>query len=128
MKVTENAGSRPWIWSDYSWYHKDEFLKRMPRSVLQSNWHYNAEFVATQIDTARYIDLDKAGFDQVPAGSNFLCDTNFASLVKFCDAHCSRDRIKGYMMAPWTFTLEKYEAKSLEAVAQMAAAIKARKS
>ena len=100
----------------------------MPRSVLQSNWHYNAEFVATQIDTARYIDLDKAGFDQVPAGSNFLCDTNFASLVKFCDAHCSRDRIKGYMMAPWTFTLEKYEAKSLEAVAQMAAAIKARKS
>ena len=100
----------------------------MPRSVLQSNWHYNAEVVATQIDTARYIDLDKAGFDQVPAGSNWLCNTNFAELVKFCDAHCSKDRLKGYMMTTWLFTLEKYEARALEAVAQMEPVIKARKS
>ena len=128
VKVTEKAGSRPWIWSDYSWYHKDEFLKRMPRSVLQSNWHYNEECNATQIDTARYIDLDKAGFDQVPAGSNWLCNTNFANLVKFCDENCSRDRIKGYMMTTWLFTLEKYEARALEAISQMEPVIKARKS
>ena len=25
-KVTEKTGSRPWIWSDYVWHHKDEFL------------------------------------------------------------------------------------------------------
>ena len=128
VKVTEKAGSRPWIWSDYSWNHKDEFLKRMPKSVLQSNWHYDAECNATQIDTQRYIDLDKAGFDQVPAGSNFLCDTNFAGLVMFCDANCSKDRIKGYMMAPWTRTVDTHEAKALEAVAQMEPVIKARKS
>ena len=126
MKVTEKAGCRPWIWSDYSWNHKDEFLKRMPRSVLQSNWHYDAEFNVTQIDTGRYIDLDKAGFDQVPAGSNFLCDTNFDGLVKFCDAHCRKERIKGYMMAPWTRTFDMYEAKALEAASLMGAAIKAR--
>lgn len=100
----------------------------MPRSVLQSNWHYNEECNATQIDTARYIDLDKDGFDQVPAGSNWLCNTNFANLVKFCDENCSRDRIKGYMMTTWLFTLEKYEARALEAVAQMEPVIKARKS
>ena len=127
VKVTEKAGSRPWIWSDYCWYHKDEFLKRMPRSVLQSNWHYNAEINATQIDTARYMDLDKAGFDQIPAGSNFLCDTNFEGLVKFCDAHCSKERIKGYLMAPWILTVDQNEEKCMEAVSQMAAAIKARR-
>jgi hypothetical protein len=32
------------------------------------------------------------------------------------------------MMAPWLATLEKYEAKTLEAVEQMSAAIKARKT
>ena len=65
---------------------------------------------------------------RMAAGSNFLCDTNFDGLVKFCDAHCSKDRIKGYMMAPWTRTFDIYEAKALEAVAQMESVIKARKS
>ena len=100
----------------------------MPKSVLQSNWHYNAETNATQIDTARYIDLDKAGFDQIPAGSNFLCSTNFDGLVKFCDEHCSKERLKGYLMAPWILTVDQNEAKCMEAVDQMAAAIKARRT
>ena len=128
VNVTEKAGCRPWIWSDYSWNHKDEFLKRMPRSVLQSNWHYDEWFDATKLASNRYIDLDRAGFDQIPAGSNFLCDTNFDGLVKFCDANCSKERIKGYMMAPWTRTFDIYEAKALEAVKQMDAAIKARRT
>ena len=57
-----------------------------------------------------------------------MCNTNFDNLVKFCDENCSRDRIKGYMMTTWLFTLEKYEARALEAVAQMEPVIKARKS
>ena len=48
--------------------------------------------------------------------------------MKFCDANCSRERIKGYMMAPWTRTFDMYEAKALEAVAQMEPVIKARKA
>ena len=48
--------------------------------------------------------------------------------MKFCDENCSRDRIKGYMMAPWTRTFDIYEAKALEAIAQMEPVIKARKS
>ena len=127
VKVTENAGCRPWIWSDYSWHHKDEFLKRMPKSVLQSNWFYGATFDASRLPEKRYIDLDRAGFDQVPAGSNFSCDTNFAGLVKFCDTNCNKDRIKGYMMAPWTRTFDIYEAKALEAISQMETTIKSRR-
>ena len=130
--VTEKAGCRPWIWSDYVWHHKDEFLKRMPKSVLQSNWYYGKSFdVAAMGDrsahVAAYEWLDKAGFDQVPTGSNFSCDVNFAGTVKFCDAKCGAGRLKGYMMAPWTRTFAIHEAKSMEAIAQLADVVKSRK-
>lgn len=130
VKVTEKTGCRPWIWSDYIWNHKEEFLNRMPKSVLQSNWYYGAEFDTSKMKNAYRVDtydvLDKAGFDQVPTGSNFSCDTNFAGTVKYCDAHCNPERLKGYMMAPWTRTFAIHEAKSQEAIAQMAEVIKAR--
>ena len=70
--------------------------------------------------------LDKAGFEQVPTGSNFSCDTNFADTVKFCDSRCDRTRIKGYLMAPWTRTFCIHHDKSFAAIAQLEAARKAR--
>ena len=132
MNVTEKTGCRPWIWSDYCWKHKDEFMKRMPKSVLQSNWYYGAEFDASKLAENRrpYVEayewLDKAGFDQVPTGSNFSNDVNFAETVKFCDTKCNPSLLKGYMMAPWTRTFAIHEEKSMQAVAQMADVIKAR--
>ena len=133
VKVTEKAGCRPWIWSDYCWNHKDEYLKRMPKSVLQSNWYYRQWFDPSQMPEPRfetylrtYDLLDKAGFDQVPTGSNCVCDTNFADTVKYCDSHCSKGLVKGYMQAPWTRTFAIHEEKSMQAIDQLAAAIKAR--
>ena len=131
-KVTEKAGCRPWIWSDYIWNHKDEFVKRMPKSVLQSNWYYGSSFNPAEMkeQTRKFVEayewLDQAGFDQVPTGSNFSCDNNFEGTVKFCDAKCRTDLLKGYMMAPWTRTFAIHEEKSMQAINQMAAAIKAR--
>ena len=130
--VVERAGARPWIWSDYIWHHKDEFVARMPRSVLQSNWYYDASFATRDASgkerayVAAYEWLDKAGFDQVPTGSNWSCDTNFADTVRFCDAHCDRSRIKGYLMAPWTRPFKIHHDKSVEAIGQLAAVRKAR--
>ena len=130
-KVTEKTGCRPWIWSDYILNHKDEFLNRMPKSVLQSNWYYGEKFNPAEMgERSKLVEayewLDKAGFDQVPTGSNWRCDTNFADTVKFCDARCRKELLKGYMMAPWTRTFAIHEAKAQEAIAQMAAVIKAR--
>ena len=128
-KVTEKTGCRPWIWSDYIWNHKDEFLKRMPKSVLQSNWYYGASFDTSKMKrpyVETYEWLDKAGFDQVPTGSNWSCDTNFSGTVKFCDEKCRKELIKGYMMAPWTRTFAIHEEKSMQAIGQLAAAVKAR--
>ena len=132
VDVTEKTGCRPWIWSDYIWNHKDEFLKRMPKSVLQSNWYYGASFATKDKEgkerayVASYEWLDKAGFEQVPTGSNWSCDSNFGDTVKFCDANCNKSLIKGYMMAPWTRTFAIHEQKSNEAIDIMGQVIKAR--
>ena len=131
VKETEKTGMRPWIWSDYVWHHPDLFFSRMPKSVLQSNWYYGADFDADLLKkTGRhtyltaYDALDKAGFDQVPTGSNWSCDTNFAGMVKYCRKACAPNRLKGFMMAPWFFTLPGWEKKNLEAIDQVGAAIK----
>ena len=130
VKETEKNGMRPWIWSDYVWHHPDLFYKRMPKSVLQSNWYYGAEFdpaklgefAARRVKT--YDDLDKAGFDQVPTGSNWSNDANFQGTVDYCRRVCSPERLKGFLIAPWYFTLPEWESKNLAAVDQVGAAIR----
>ena len=72
-----------------------------------------------------YIDLDKAGFDQIPTGSNWSNDVNFGNTVKFCEEHLSKEHLLGYLTAPWVFTLPKFEAPNLRAIDQVAEARKA---
>jgi hypothetical protein len=78
VKEVERQGVRPWIWSDYYWNNPDEFLKRMPKFVLQSNWYYGEAFDPEKDKMVKaYLDLDKAGFDQIPTGSNWSNNVNF---------------------------------------------------
>ena len=129
-KQVESKGVRPWIWSDYCWHHKDEFINRMPKSVLQSNWYYGAEFdVSKMSESSRphvqtYVDLAKAGFDQVPTGANWSCDTNFADTVKFCRANCPDEHLKGFMMASWQRSIPEELEKGLRGIDLLEAEIK----
>lgn len=117
------AGMRPWIWSDYIWHHKQEFLSKMPKDVLQSNWFYGDSFKTgeplakghecNRVDA--YLELEKAGFDQVPTGSNWSCDANLRGTVDFCRRHVSPSRLKGFMMAPWFFPDPRWEDKLMDA-------------
>lgn len=107
--VCEKLGMRPWIWSDLCWNKDmtDEFMKRMPKSVLQSNWYYGRVWVAPgqpylnpQFDA--YITLEEAGFEQVPTGSAlFGNDTNILETMQALKKEIAPERLKGYMMAPW---------------------------
>jgi len=125
VKEVESLGVRPWIWSDYYWHHPEEFLKRMPKSVLQSNWYYGSSFEPTkQKEVQAYVDLDKAGFDQVPTGSNWSNDVNFGETVKFCKKNLHPGNLKGFLMAPWFFTLKAWENKNLQAIAQVETALR----
>lgn len=120
IRQVENRGVRPWIWSDYYWNHPDEFLRRMPKSVLQSNWYYGADFDPAKVKYVQaYLDLDRAGFDQVPTGSNWSTDVNFNGTVSFCRKNLTADRLKGFLMAPWFFTLPAYQEKLFQAISQV---------
>jgi len=127
VKEVERQGVRPWIWSDYYWNHPEEFLSRMPKSVLQSNWYYGAAFEpAKQKYVQAYLDLDKAGYDQVPTGSNWSNDVNFQGTVGFCQKNLAPDHLKGFLMAPWFFTLQEWQEKNLQAIAQVEELIRAK--
>ena len=130
--LVEKKGVRPWIWSDYHWHHPEEFEKRMPKSVLQSNWYYGGsfdyedpymgEYASRAIKT--YLALEKAGFDQVPCGSDYLSPKNMPETVKFCRAHIASERLKGFLIAPWHGgCLRENEEKFLSAMDCMSAAI-----
>jgi len=125
VKEVERQGVRPWIWSDYCWTHPAEFLDRMPKSVLQSNWYYGATFEPEkQKGVKTYLDLDKAGFDQIPTGSNWSSDVNFRGTVDFCRKNLEPGRLKGFLMAPWYFTLKEWQEKNMQAIAQVEAVIR----
>ena len=127
VKTVEAAGSRTWIWSDWIWEHHDEFLKRCPKSVLQSNWYYDQGFSERAFRWPRikcYLDMDKAGFDQIATASNNVFDSNAGETVEFCEKNLSGDRLKGYLMSSWRRTLPEYRKQNLAAVDLMADACK----
>ncbi len=120
VKTIEATGMRPWMWSDYIWNHPDEFVKRMPRSVLQSNWYYGITFNGKERASNSYVDLEKAGFDQIPTGSNYSAESNFEQTVKFCRDNVSPSRLKGFLMAPWYHTVPHFRDR-LEPAIEIAA-------
>ena len=125
VKTVESAGSRTWIWSDWIWEHHDEFLKRCPRSVLQSNWYYDQGFSERAFRWPRikcYLDLDKAGFDQIATASNNVFASNAGETVEFCERNLSDGRLKGYLMSSWRRCLPEERNRNLEAVDLMAEA------
>lgn len=65
---------------------------------------------------------EKAGYDQLPCGSIWADEKNFGALVPFCRKRIGRERLKGYLMAPWLATLEANRVKLMKAVDIAAAA------
>ena len=112
VRTVEDAGVRPWMWSDYIWQHKDEFFRRMPRSVLQSNWYYGKNFGEDRYVYPRaYEELERAGFDQIPTSSNWDFDESFDLTVDYCRHRIPAERLKGFLMVPWKATVEVFRDK-----------------
>ena len=121
INEVEKGNVRPWIWSDYVWEHSEEFFKKMPKSVLQSNWYYGASFSKRINYVKAYLDLEAHGYDQVPTGSNtealgYRCDENFSKTVSYCNKVISPDRLLGFMQTVWLPTLGVNRQKHLEAI------------
>ncbi len=119
VRTVEKNGMRAWAWSDYGWDHP-EFYERCPKSVLMSNWYYDESYGGFDLATNKtsdhkrlkgFYDLDKAGFEQIPCGTNWTgwmrkrknvgADDVIGKLVKLCRRDVSAASLKGFMMAPW---------------------------
>lgn len=121
----EKGGARPWIWSDYLWEHQQTFLSKIPKSVMQSNWYYGAEFNKDINYVRAYHDLDANGFDQIPTGSNWSCPENFEGTAAYCRTNLSAGLLKGFLQTPWKPTLEFARNDHFAAIDQVARARKA---
>jgi hypothetical protein len=122
VEQVEKDGVRPWIWSDYSWHHPDLFFKKMPKSVLQSNWYYDTAFNKDVPYVKAYQDLDEHGYEQVPTGSNWTSPKNFGMTVEYCQQHIAAERLLGFMQTTWKPTLEACRQRHMEAIDQVAEA------
>ena len=119
VKCVEGCGARPWVWSDYGWHH-DDYFTRCPKSVVQSDCYYdecNADFALDEKRNGHYHrlvefdKLEKAGFDQIPCGTNWVgwqrkkdgvgADDVIGKLVRFCRPRIAKERLLGFLMAPW---------------------------
>ena len=111
FKEAEKHGARPWVWSDNCWHDSEEFLSKMPKSVMQSNWYYGLfnDYPADNPKTkaiATYELLDKHGFEQIPTASCW--DTagmyNVHQTLAYGKDRLNPELVRGYMVAPWWFT------------------------
>ena len=121
----EKNGSRPWIWSDKIWLDREEFYRKMPKSVMQCPWHYERfwHFVRDNDEIRRrdwpegvagalaFKELSEGGYDMIPCGSNWARKWNMATMVRFSKKHLKRKLIKGFLMASW---MRSYRQKDID--------------
>jgi len=117
------------MWSDYAIHHLDEYVKRMPKDVVQFNWYYwnfwenkpgtflnlnDEKFKYTPEQYEKFKDIlkcyrafEKAGFDQIPTGSSWDCDENFENLTEYARQIISPEHLLGFMQTPWSPTISE---------------------
>jgi len=138
VSEVEKNGSRALCWSDAYWTGRDEFKKRMPKSVLQSNWYYRSDFSEKKMvwnptfekeggwgesvhGAITFLELEKAGYDQLPCPGNFWGEPAAEAVVKFCKEHVDPSRLKGFLMSTWAGTTHEEEKKITDGIREFGA-------
>ena len=118
----EKSGARAVMWADKMWTGRDEFLKRMTKSVLLQNWYYRTDFSAKKMKwnfdfekkggwgetvhgAASFKVLNDAGFDQLPCTSNYFDVGSADAVLEYCKRELDPKLLKGYCTAPWFSTM-----------------------
>jgi hypothetical protein len=134
FKQVEDRGVRPWVWGDYVWNHAESFYENMPRNVLQSNWYrdpvrgpaksvYGGRFDLDIECVRTFVDIDRAGYDQVPTVSNWETPQNIYGTIRFCRERLSKDQLKGFLLTPWRPTVPEARDRHLDAIEHFGKAI-----
>lgn len=131
----EKGGSRAWIWSDAMWANDPwspgpEFFKKMPKSVVQTNWLYGEKFTVKsdppnivrkkkEKSIGGCFQLAEKGYDQIACGSNYYHSTNFESLVKYLTSQLNSTGFLGFLQTTWCPTMSAYARRHVEAIEQV---------
>jgi len=112
----ERNGSRAWIWPDYMlWNHPEQFFKKMPKSVVQSNWYYDTFDDVDKKYIQAYIELNRAGYDQIPTGAYLVGkwfgtkspELNIGGTADFCKKNLDDKLLLGFLQSWWGPTIEE---------------------
>ncbi|HXK45666.1 MAG TPA: Tat pathway signal protein, partial [bacterium] len=112
----EKQNVKAWVWSDYMWHHPDIFFKKMPESVVQSNWYYGKVFKSSINYVKAYLELEEHCYDQIPTGSNWSFEENFSNMVSYCSRRISQKRLLGFLQTIWFPTIKPFRKKHLNAI------------
>ena len=116
----EKRGCRSWIWSDYLWKNSAVFFKKMPKSVVQSNWYYGENFDDKLVPVKAYLDLESYGYEQIPTGGYYKKhgegEKNILNTVQFCKQHIADPRLLGFIQTFWAPTTEENREGILKAI------------
>jgi len=130
INEVEKHGVRAWIWGDVFKNDPEGFKRNIPKSVLISNWYYAelfdpAKFPATFKGRGywSYENLEKAGYDQLPTGSNWCGPRNMAMTIRHCLKTIAPERLKGFMSASWMASVPESEATLLASIGELSAAL-----
>lgn len=121
----QKYGSRPWIWSDFLRKNKlSEFVRRMPRTVVQSPWAYDIAKPSINCHKIRiFKQLADNGYDTIPCGSNCCgLSENFPAISEWCARNLDPEHFKGMLMAPWYMMVPPMRRMQWEASDQIAEA------
>ena len=109
LAVLEKHNVRGWVWSDYAWQHPDIFLQKMPKDVMQSNWHYGSFHNLEDTMIRTYDFLEEHGYDQIPTGALWSCIDNMEFVTKYCKNAVSAAHLKGFLQTSWKAAEPKYK-------------------
>jgi len=130
QEVIKN-GARPWMWSDMMWDDEANYINKVSRDIVQSNWYYGLDFDGIREpkagestfqkpeDVTFFEKLDKAGFDQIPAGSNYANSENIGLLVDYCQRVVAPKHLLGFLQTTWYPTIESEQHRITAAVDQL---------
>ncbi|NLA85527.1 MAG: Tat pathway signal protein [Clostridiales bacterium] len=121
VDTVEKRGVRAWIWGDRARSRSEEFIRKMPKSVLISDWYYlflgydeDEPQVKARLDSFRF--LSENGFEQVPGGSNFTRSNNMEALTDFCLKNLSQKSFRGMFQTVWYPTIKECKYRHLDAL------------
>lgn len=101
---------RPWMWVDNETIEglggEAIFRENIPKEVLMSNWFYGQIYHHTINEhVTLYNKLSDWGYEQIPTCSTWEYYLNARQTMRYCRDTIEDASIKGYLMAPWIFTI-----------------------